>query len=404
MLTRETNKVRCASADYYSADGAVAVHNSPQFPQVVMTQTPAPPAPGESRPRGQDSVITTENLVYSGLTREAVLTGKGSASLAMNKAGDPGAAQPAPGAPPPAEKPPERLEARWARSAVLNFAAGPKDQHDAMAIEHAVLTGDVDVKHPQLALKSQALDLYFDPAAPARRKPTTAPADPAAVASAAGARPEKTATQSELRRVVAADTVWCDLKDQNGKRQTVLCDHLTMQTATDDDGKLYPRIVNADGNAHAYDSQQDLRAKHVELTMAPAKKLPAVGDAARPAAPPKPADPGAVDTASVELQTMTALEEVQVNSADGSLATGAELYVLMKEGQPHARLVGQPASPGHPDARPATVVDAKQSVVTGPVISFDPKANTASVEGAGRSAPCGRRTPTRSRAGPRSPG
>src|SRR5205085_3233681 len=203
-----------------------------------------------------------------------------------------------------------------------------------------------------------ALDLIFDrPPAHASTRPAAViavvPADGSATVGAAGsaitqpaialahAKEKKEDEQPELRRIIASDHVWCDLKDDKGKLQTVLGDALELETAHDKDGKLYPRLVNVDGSAHAFDATQDLKAGHIALTLVPSTKKPrpTTGPATAPAGTETTAgvalasaDPGAakaapapttrpaaggLETASVELETMTAREDVSAHSADG---------------------------------------------------------------------------------------
>src|SRR5262249_36764254 len=152
--------------------------------------------------------------------------------------------------------PPEQLDATWTRSARLYFAPGSKDAREGLTLEHATLLGDVDVTHPQVAMRSQALDLLFDrpPAQAAPAQPVIALPETIASGSAttqpadalAHAKEKKPDAQPELRRMIASDHVWCDLKDEKGKLQTVLGDQLALETAHDKDGKLYPRLVNVD--------------------------------------------------------------------------------------------------------------------------------------------------------------
>ena len=139
-------------------------------------------------------------------------------------------------------------------------------------MEHIELYGDVDVRHPQLVLNSQALSLFFAP--PAR--PTTLPteivvipaSDPAGTTRPAQANAKP---QQELKRVIAKQAVHCVMAGQNGKMQTIDCDDLDMQTARSAEGKIYARTVNTKGNVHARDSEEDLVAGFVDLTLKPAK-------------------------------------------------------------------------------------------------------------------------------------
>ena len=226
-------------------------------------------------------------------------------------------------------------------------------------------SGDVDVRHPQLALKSQELRLLMG--------------EPTANADLSTQPTSRPARRAELREIVATTDVWCDLIGADGKRQTVTTDQLTVQTATDADGKLYPQTVLADGDAHAFDEQQDLRAGHVELTLAPATQ-PATKPASKPVSRPatQPADVdvanGQIDTAAVELRSMRAWDQVRVRSADGATAAGDRMDVRMVQGQPIARITGEPM---------AVVTDAKKNVISGPTIDVDAARQFAAITGKG---------------------
>lgn len=395
LLTRDNSRVRCAKVEYFSVDGSAAVWSSPQFPEVVLTQAPSPDDRPATRPADaagggvQDATITTESMLYSGVHHVAVLNGKGRALVGLAPAGP----TTRPDGAGPVAKADDRMDARWTKSATLQLtppagAAAAKDKEDAkagggsqggMQIQHATLVGDVDVKHPQLALQSSTLDLEFDPAAPATRPAHAGPTT----------QPNKADKdrQPTLRRLVATERVLCDLKGQDGKQQSIDCDVLTMDTDLAADGKVYPKVVHADGHARAYDATQDLTAGHIDFTLAPTTRPagPATRPTTGPATPEAKADAasattrpalagGGLGAVAVELRTMTARDDVTARTTDGSVATGAEMYVQMVDGQPHARLVGRPN---------AQVVDAKQTVITGPVIRFDPKQNIAHVDGRG---------------------
>ena len=150
---------------------------------------------------------------------------------------------------------------------------------------------------------------------------------------------------------------------------------------------------------HARDEDQDLRARTVLLTLRPAKPAAKKETASVPPAP-SPAEvradnanppagapvalktsatqgsgPDASENAAVELEKMIARDDVQVINKEGSRATGSELIVTASDdGANHVRLTGSPL---------ATVIDAKKNVVTGPLITVDPKSGIAHVIGAG---------------------
>ncbi|HWE93419.1 MAG TPA: hypothetical protein VG269_05540 [Tepidisphaeraceae bacterium] len=374
---QDGNDVLCASLVYHTADGSAMLRGSEAFPEVVLGKL----INGKKDPL---STVTTSMLDYV-TGKSATLTGRGHATVPADSAA------PAKGV----------MDAKWTRSAKLYFAGrgGP----DEMAIEHMDLAGDVDVLHPQMALKSQALSLFFErpPIGPATRPagPQTGPAgDPgdAVAIDAPATRPStrpaggKHGPATELRTVLASDTVHCQLTDSAGKKQTIDCDSLELRTAHADDGKLFARQVDANGAVHAYDGEQDLRAGSIALTLRPAKPAAtdgAKGPTTRPAderaavakAPERPTtgpatQPADSSLAAGELETMTARENVQVTGKDGAVATGDELIVTTEDGEPHVRLTA---------AKNARVIDAKKNTVSGPVITAEPRKQLAHVIGTG---------------------
>ena len=70
---------------------------------------------------------------------------------------------------------------------------------------------------------------------------------------------------------------------------------------------------------------------------------------------------------------MIARDNVQVINKESSQATGSELMITTYDGSPHVRLTGPLAM----------VIDAKKNVITGPLITIEPKQGIAHVVGAG---------------------
>jgi len=366
LLTRGLNRVDCTAADYFTGDRSVLMRGSDRHGPVVLRQLPDPTLPpGQSR----QAKVVTQLLSFDGKSQVAKLTGKSNATITLPRERSADAAtQPAtlpavattqPGDPDivvtATSEPPQVVHAAWSQGGTLWFKDGLAGE---MTLDHADFAGDVDVNHPQLALKSQHLALRFEE----RIKPATRPAT----------QPAKPSVVLELKQVVATADVWADLIDADGQKQTVTTDQLTVDTATDADGKLYPRIVTAAGNAHAFDEKQSLRAGGVELTMAPVAK-PATKPVAktRPATAPAAGD---LDAAAVELKRMRGWDGVVVSSADGSTAAGETMDVTMVDGHPLVRLMGKPL---------AAVTDPKGNSIVGPVIDVDPKRSWAKVSGRG---------------------
>ncbi|MDB5293267.1 MAG: OstA-like protein [Phycisphaerales bacterium] len=378
---QEGNEVLCASMVYHTADGSAALRGSELFPEVMLWKL----LNGKKDPL---SIVTTETLDYAA-GKSATLTGRGHATVPVD------AAAPDKGV----------MDAKWARSAKLYFTGkgGPEE----MAIEHMDLAGNVDILHPQLALKSQALSLFFEPPpkGPATKPPGLPDGivDGQAPVTRPATRPAR-GPQAELRRVIATDTVHCQLTDVAGKKQVIDCDALELHTAHADDGRLFARTIDANGSVHANDGEQDLRAGSVALTLRPAKPADAKPDAGKieagkaagakvdgaasagdhaiiakadshagPATRPA-TQPGGSALAAGELETMTARDHVKVTGKDGAFATSNEMVVTTENGEPHVRL-------SDPDN--AHVVDAKGNIIAGPLITAEPKRQLAHVIGPG---------------------
>ncbi len=349
---QEGMEVRSASLLYQTSDGSAALHGSEAFPQVRMLRL-APMSSPDQRP----SVVTSESIDYSAANRVALLHGAGEASFPLFATTRPTrpngpAATTRPAA--PATTHPAMLEARWKREGRLAFVG----RRDEMSIDHASFAGDVDVRHPQLALQSQTLDLSFAaPAVTSTTRPTTRPAEKA---------------PPDLKQVTAGGDVHCVLTDAAGRRQSIECPKLEVATGRSPDGKVYPQRLHAfaeDATAevHAFDESQDLRAGDVDLMMQPSAKAtmrPTTG----------PSEPSQLDTAAIELQKMTALRNVRVAGRDGSHASADELYVTMEHESPKVMLTG-PAL--------ARVWDARKNEVSGPRITLDARSGEAHVVGPG---------------------
>ena len=370
------------------------------------------------------------------------------------------------------------LLAKWTKTCTLYFASGqPQDDvaggsatqpttrpaqrgsggggagaPGSMDIERAELEGDVFVDHPQLKLRSQALDLSFDTSkrGGAATRPTTRPAGngkvaeldaaiaaakapfggvdlealvlskgrtlqdvekgtderarkvaekefedvqaalmrvqdleaerktaaaaqphvalaasqpdaatrPVQVAAGAASQPTtRPAMRSDLKQLVATGAVHCEMTDSAKKTQTIDCVRLTMLTSTTPDGKIYPNTVNADGDVHAVDPDQDLRAGHLAVTLRPTTQ---------------PAKNASGDNANAELKSLIAHQDVKVVSKDGTITLSDQLLVDTKDGKNNVKLLGQPAQ----------IID-KKSTLSGPIIEIFPDAQQLQIVGIG---------------------
>jgi hypothetical protein len=341
--------IRAAQVVYHTADGSIKLVNSERAPLVVISKM----LDGQVDPR---TTVTTQRLEYStdaAGRKVALLWGPGHATVPLESKNEKQDKSKKPGD--------DLMDARWTQGARVYFAGGKLQ--DNQTIQQLDLFGDVDVKHPQLVMQSQVLSLHFEPP----DKPVDKSSGPS-TRTAGG----KSASQPELKSVIASDTVHCEIAGQNGKRQKIDCNRLDMETARTTDGKFYAHKIEARGAVHAFDGEQDLRASTVFLTLRPAATKP-IDPATRSSARTRPSRDDS-DSAAVELEKMTAADNVVVINKDGSKATGSLLKVTTDAGGNHVRLTGSPL---------ASVIDARNNVISGPVITFDPKDGVARVIGAG---------------------
>jgi hypothetical protein len=378
VVTRDTLEVK-TSRFVYRTDGRVAIDGGGEFPNVLITRRP-------DSGDGPATTVTTEGLAYSRGEQVATLRGQSRVlapiSSDRTKGGGPDGA-------------PGMLDAAWRDSATFRLVG---QREDELSVEYASLEGKVDVKAPQGLVRSERLELSFDPPT-AKARATTAPATQPgagdAVASVAQRGRGASASTPNLRRVVATDNVYTEFNDAKEGKRSVECQRLAVETAVSPAGQLYPKLVDASGGVHAGTGQQDLSAGHVLLALRPVARAgttrpaghaelpagagqaePAVADAAvaarisaRDAAPKE-------DEPLVELESMTATDAVRVASADGGVATGRKLVVTGGGGggEYHVELTGDPAR-----------VEQAQGngTLTGPRIEVDPTTGVAHVVGPG---------------------
>jgi hypothetical protein len=328
-----TEDIRCASVLYQTSGEKVWLGKSEQIPQIEVTKFPA----ASAREQAPTRLLSTGSVQYSRADAKAIMRGPGNAEVPLD--------------PDERDKHP-LLRAAWVKQAEFDFTQSQGDKQPFVRQGH--LEGDVDVKHPRLALRSQVLDLLFDP-------PASAVATVATGTTDANAKSHE--AQPNLRQIVATTGVFCQMDAGHSKQQNIECDRLALDTAKAD-GKLYARHVNATGSVHAY-GDDDLKASYVDLLLNPSKKT-------------DPANKGKGksedENPSVELDQMTARDNVVARSKEGSVATGDELHVVTKDGKQTTILTSRSG---------ATVIDAKGNVVKGPEIQFESQDGQAHVIGAG---------------------
>jgi hypothetical protein len=293
--------------------------------------------------------------------------------------------------------------AKWSKTCTLYFVG---EKQSEMNIERAELDGDVAVDHTQLKLRSQELDLLFEPQGGGTTRPATqvaatqvaatqvatTQATTAAIARATTGPVSKPSTRpamrADLRQMVATGTVHCEMTDEKQRVQTIECDRLALLTAKTADGRIYPSTINADGSVRTVDPDQEMRAGHMAITLKPTTKpmtkpttrdvmvaatqatdraVLAAGAVGAGTATTKPAD-----TASAELRSLIAHKDVNVITKEGTKIWADQLLVDNKGGQNVVKLLGAPA----------WVVDPKNTL-SGPIIEIYPDAQRLEVFGAG---------------------
>jgi hypothetical protein len=150
--------------------------------------------------------------------------------------------------------------------------------------------------------------------------------------------------------------------------QTINCDRLQMATAPGTGGKLYAKTIVADGHVRAADSERDLEAGKVKLTL----KQPTT----RPAAAATPKKPGSADLDTGDLEHLVATQQVRITTADGKRAEAESLEITEVNGKQTVILRGKAEAPA--------VVVREADRLVGPEIRFSPDTQEFAVLGAGR--------------------
>ena len=306
------------------------LRGSEAFPQVEIEQYATAEREGAGESAKPELTLLSEWVEYAPQEGVAKLGGKSRAVFPADQ-GE------------PAAESGETAQATWTREAVARFTGSGNQT----VIQNLLLTGDVDVRHPQVLLTSQRLNLAFDPPAPGA---------PKAEGEREGGRApvlrttSRNARQPVVRQVVAEEAVHCVLVDEDGAPRELRGEHLTIHTAPDKTGKLYPKQVVARGDVRAVQEGDELSAQELTIDLVPAAPAPADPQKQRRRPSRRAAaKPGAKDekdeSTSVELKQLVARRNVRAVSADGDVATGDTLVVTNgPDGKPEVGLVGKPAS------------------------------------------------------------
>jgi hypothetical protein len=313
-LTPEATVIHAAAATYRN-DGAVLLEGSSAFPLVELMQD-----------RGMS--FTSERIAYDPATQLATITGHSDLHL-------------------PLEGRREQLTASWTRQGILHFignAARPE------SVDRVDLSGQVVTDHPDFNIKSEQLAIDLEKPSRPANAPTT---------KQSGAT---------VKRATASGDVRCRLIRAGQTDRGIDGDRLVMETATGLDGKPIPRTVVADGNVHAFDPEQNLRAGHLDVALVPKAKLSAPAAVAK-----NTKDADAMD--AVEVESLFAKTNVHAELKTGAIADADQLRVTTKNGKTDIELRGGEAL--------ATIADGKGSTLSGPLLHLSPERSLVTVDGPG---------------------
>lgn len=211
----------------------------------------------------------------------------------------------------------QKLLASWADTATINF----RDSSTGRSIESAEFVGNVDVAHPQLALKSAKLKLAFGESA----KPN----------------------EPSLRVIDAAGDVRATIAT-SGEKQTIKAENLRVTASPDANGKLAFNGFTASGGVSLASAKQSLNADKIDATFTTTEKE------------------------KVRIDDLTAEGSVVFKGEDETHALAEVLSIVTKDGVEQITLRG----------RDATVAD-RQSKLVGSMIKISTDGSSASVVGPG---------------------
>ena len=340
VLVRNGSIIHCASFRYHTLDKSVDLNNSAALPVVTVFDA-------------KGTKIYAPAISYDGLST-ATIPGPARAEFPVSANSSAGTQ--------PTTRPMEIAKADWSDSCTLALKPG---EHGDMQVSEALLDGDVHVDHPQIKLNADELDMALDNVPrPASGKAATG----AAAATQGSGAVDSTA---QLHEMNASGSVDCTLRDSQGRPQRIIADHLTFRQKRDATGTEVPHELVADGAVHTFDQTQSLKCGHLVAELEPMSQ--AVHAATGPASGKSSGD--------VELRELTANGDVHfVNSTDGSFADSDNLHVeTLKPAIGNIPADQEIELLGQPFAR----VGDKQSVLTGPIIHYNPGTKESHVIGAG---------------------
>jgi lipopolysaccharide export system protein LptA len=324
LLNWQGSDVVCASARYHSLDDSASIRSSAAVPLITMRDQ-----------RG--TAITTPSFDYDGGSHLAVLRGVSHADLPLESGENPTTR--------PTTQPVQFASVDWTDRCTMRLAGRSRE---SMTIEQALIEGDVKIDSPQLAMRSDKLDLTFDPK-------------------------KQDASTVAVRELAADGNVRAVIRDSHvegaeaptTQPQKLDCAKLNVHFDETPDGRSYPKRLVADGSVRASNDESTLTAGHLDATLAPATQ-PAVADVHAKGSP--------TSMPAMQLESMVAIQDVRATGTDGQFAQAEQLKLERGADGPKYTLVGQ--------QEPARVGDAR-SVMSGPIIEFEPDAGRAHVLGAG---------------------
>ncbi len=315
--------LRCGKLTHWTLDDGAQLEEVQNLP-VQMLDT-----------RGM--ALRTHTMVFSQADGTAVLYGQSAARLPVS--------------PPDAggKLGTELMDAAWTERCILSLRG---DDIVAMQVDRISLQGEVKVRHPQISLDSNVLDLQLQN-------------DSASVGGGPATRPAQTAS---LKQLDANGNVRCVAQGQGGASDVrrIDCDALKLVTAPGKDGKLYAREMIAIGNVHTSDPEREMWAGNLNIVLAqPATRPASTRPATRPA--------GRDSLSPGELESLWAHVDVRIRTTDGKEARGDQLNIEARDGQTQVTLHGRPA-----------VVQREKDSISGPVITMGVESQHLTIMGAGK--------------------
>jgi hypothetical protein len=296
----------CAKLVYHTADASARLIGDEQTPMVVS----------QKRENGVVSTITGDSLLYSRVNQLAVIEGAGKAHLP-----DPNDQNAA-------------IDASWDKNCIVHLTVVG---NSTPQITSAELAGQVTVDHPRFNLTADDLGLVFG-------------------------GPPGGGTSQQLKSVRATGNAQCVVHETNETARSLAAQELQLFTAEGDDGRLFPKTIQADGAARASQGTDNLNAEHIVISLVP-KVAPAQKEIGQDQT---------VGQGDVQLDALNASDSVRIQSANGSSATGDSLKIAMVKDQAQVTLLGAPA-----------MAKDKDSTLIAKVIHLSGSDQTSDVDGAG---------------------